>query len=209
VPGSSREEVDTTPTNLPVEVAVTEHKISEQLPPIESFLDNTPQHSGSQFGQPADQYSPDFAEEPDELPPLEHFMDPLPDVAAFAPDREGALIDASPASVEYTSAAGTTRISTETGWVEDDWQKYDWRAAAALGDGVDAKASNEWATTNWDAGAPVRRDQNPAAAHAIASALDQIAQRIREGTLSVPPPGALTDPTAIAVTLAALLGVRR
>ncbi len=209
VPGSSRAEVDTTPTNVPVEVAVTEYQIAEQLPPIQAFLDHAPQHTGAQFGQPADQYSPDFAEEPYELPPVEHFMDPLPDVAAFGPDREGALINESAASVEYTSAAATTRTATETGWVEDDWQNYDWRAAAALRDGVDAKASNEWATTNWDVGAPVRRDQNPAAAHAIASALDQIAQRIREGTLSVPPPGALTDPTAIAVTLAALLGVRR
>ena len=48
------------------------------------------------------------------------------------------------------------------------------------------------------------------AAQAIANALDQIAHQIREGDLTIPSPGgALTDPGAIAATLAALLGVRR
>ena len=48
------------------------------------------------------------------------------------------------------------------------------------------------------------------AAQAIANALDQIAQQIREGGLTVPSPGgALNDPRAIAATLAALLGVKR
>ena len=180
VPGSLREEVEAAPVNTSAEVATPHHGSREQLPPIEAFLDN---------------------EESDELPPIEHFLDPLPAVGSFAPDADGALID--------EAAVATAHPATGTGWVVDDWQQYDWRAAAALGDGVDAEASNEWATTDWGVGAPAARDNRPSAAHAIANALDQIAQRIREGELTVPPPGGLTDPAAIAAALAALLGVRR
>lgn len=209
VPGLSREEAEEEPGKAPVEVSGIQYRVREQLPPIDVFLDNSPQPAGSQFAGQAGEYSSDFAAELDQPPPIEHFLDPLPAVATFAPDADGALIDESAASIEYRSATTTARTASETGWVEGDWQQYDWRAAAALGDGVEADASNEWATTNWDVGAPVPHDEKPTAAHVIASALDQIARRIREGELTVPPTGALTDPAAIAATLAALLGVRR
>jgi len=139
---------------------------------------------------------------------MEHFLDPLPAVVSFAPDADGALLDEPAVAVDYISAAATGRPATEAGWLVDDWQQYDWRAAATLGDGVESQASNDWATTDWEVSTPAARNK-PSAAQAIASALDQIAQRIREGELTVPPPGALTDPGAIAATLAALLGVRR
>ena len=192
VPGSLREEVEASPASTSAEVAAPQHGSRKQVPPIEAFLEAFLDN-----------------EESDELPPVEHFLDPLPEVGSFAPDAEGALIDESAVAGDYTQATATTRPATETGWVADDWQHYDWRAAAALGDGVEAEASNEWATTDWGVGAPAARDNRPSAAHAIASALDQIARQIREGELTVPPPGALTDPAAIAATLAALLGVRR
>lgn len=188
VPGSSSEEVKAAPVNAAVEVAATQQRSREHLPPIEAFLDN---------------------EESDELPPVEHFLDPLPAVGSFAPDADGALIDESAVAGDYTRATARARPATETGWVVDDWQQYDWRAAAALGDGAEAEASNEWATTDWGVAGPAARDNRQSAAHAFANALDQIAQRIREGELTVPPPGALTDPAAIAATLATLLGVRR
>jgi hypothetical protein len=209
VPGSSREEVEAVTVNAPVEADAIQSRDREQLPPIEAFLDSSSQHAEPQFTERAGEYSSDFADDQHGPPPIEHFLDPLPAVAAFAPDVQGALIDESPPPIDYTSAAPTARIAGETGWVEDDWQQYDWRAAAALGDGVEAVASNEWARTDWDIDAPAQRDGQPTAAQAIASALDQIARRIREGELRVPPPGALTDPSAIAATLAALLGVRR
>jgi hypothetical protein len=195
--------------NAPVEVSGIQYGDREQLPPIEVFLDSSPQSAEAQFTERAGEYSSDFADDQHEPPPIEHFLDPLPAVAAFAPDVDGALIDKSPPPIEYTAAAPTTRTAGETGWVEDDWQQFDWRAAAALGDGVEAVASNEWARTDWDVRAPAQRGERPTAAQAIASALDQIARRIREGELRVPPPGALTDPAAIAATLAALMGVRR
>jgi hypothetical protein len=78
-----------------------------------------------------------------------------------------------------------------------------------LGDGPETDASNEWATTDWDTGAPVARAQKNNPADANASALDQIARRIREGEFAVGSPEALADPATIAATLAALLGVRR
>jgi hypothetical protein len=197
VPGSSREEVEaqqvTAPVAARVEVAATRRGDREQLPPIEVFLD------GEAF--PAD-------EEAQDLPPVEHFLDPLPAVGGFAPDAEGALIDESPIAVEHISSAAVDRPATESGWLVDDWQKYDWRGAATLRDGVESQATNEWATTDWEAGTP-EAGKKLSAAQAIANALDQIAQRIREGELTVPPPGAVTDPGAIAATLAALLGVRR
>ncbi len=165
----------------------------EQLPPIEVFLD--------------DKAFPGV-EESRELPPVEHFLDPLPAVGGFAPDMAGALLDDSTVAVDYLLPT-TGRPETEAGWGVDDWQQYDWRAAATLGEGADSQASNEWATTNWDTGTPGAR-KKLSAAQAIANALDQIAQQIREGDLTIPSPGgALTDPGAIAATLAALLGVRR
>jgi hypothetical protein len=196
VPGSSREEADAVDTPSVVEVASVYQVDREQLPPIEVFLD--------------DQASPGY-EESRELPPVEHFLDPLPEAASFAPDADGALIEESAAAVEYASPADAGRSATETGWGVEDWQQYDWRAAATLGEGAESQASNEWATTDWDVGRPAAgNDKKPSAAQALANALDQIARQIREGDLTMPSPaGALTDPGAFAATLAALLGVRR
>ena len=165
----------------------------ERLPPIDAFLED-------------DAFEGD--EESRELPPVEHFMDPLPATGGFAPDAEGALLGDSATAVHIAPAIAD-RPETEAGWGVDDWQQYDWRGAATLGEGVDSQASNEWATTNWDTGTPGAR-KKLSAAQAIANALDQIAQQIREGDVTIPSPsGAVTDPGAIAATLAALLGVRR
>jgi hypothetical protein len=203
VPGSSPEEAEAAPMDPPVEIHAVESPPAisptpqrperERLPSIEVFL--TDEVSAGD-------------EESNELPPVEHFLDPLPAVGSFAPDAEGALMEESTVAVDLASPGPTSRPETESGWLMDDWQQYDWRAAATLGEGAESQASNEWATTDWGAGKPTASDK-PSAAQALATALDQIAQRIREGDLSVPPPGALTDPAAIAATLAALLGVKR
>ena len=200
VPGSAREVPDVVraaaaaPVAPVAQFAGTQRIDREQLPPIEVFLD--------------DQVFPG-EEESHELPPVEHFLDPLTAIGGFAPDTDGALMDESAVAVEYGSAPAPGRPETEAGWGVDDWQHYDWRAASTLGEGVESQASNEWATTNWDAGTPGAR-KKLSAAQAIANALDQIAQQIREGDLTIPSTsGALTDPRTIAATLAALLGVRR
>jgi hypothetical protein len=194
-----------------VDVVESQGQDREHLPPIEAFLDISRQQAGSHFVESVEEeYSAGLTEESEALPPIEHFLDPLPPVGSFAPDSSGALMEEPETSTGNGSAGTAAATATETGWVQEDWQQYDWRAASALGDGVESsEASNEWAATDWDANAPRLRDQKPSAAQALATALDQIARRIREGDLTVPPPGALTDPAAIAATLAALLGVRR
>jgi hypothetical protein len=142
----------------------------------------------------------------DELPPVEHFIDPLPPVSAFAPESEGTVADGD--ASDYGVGQADSRHA-EGDWIEDDWQRYDWRAAAALGEEPETEASTEWAKTDWEVNAPVARERKPSAAEAVASALDQIAQRIREGELAVPSPDMLSNPAAIAASLAALLGVKR
>ncbi len=151
-------------------------------------------------------YVAEFEAQPEELPPVEHFMDPLPEVDIFAPDTNAASSDS--ARSEIPPAAVNAADALETGWLETDWQHYDWHAAAALGEGVD-DATRAWATTDWDGAAARQRDPAPPTASSIATALDEIARRLRDGELGVPGSGATTDPATIAATLAALLGVRR
>ena len=180
---------------------------------IADFLDTSPPPLPTADYQPErsdSSYASESVDEPNELPPVEHFLDPLPVVEHFAPDAKGALSDAWPEEGgEVARTADDTTGLPESGWLETDWQHYDWRAAAALGESAEKEASSAWASTDWDGSAQRRRDLRPTAAHAIATALDEIAQRIREGELAVPGRGPTTDPATIAATLAALLGVRR
>jgi hypothetical protein len=206
VPGSVRE----TPVPLGSSdstVAGTQSDSTAILKSIDDFLDTSPVTSSSVEDRHDIVDETAFEEEPDELPPVEHFMDPLPAVDEFAPNAEGMStgiggIDAANANISNP---------TDSGWGETDWQHFDWRAAAALGETVSDEATNAWATTDWDAAAAAQRPKalRQTAAHAIATALDEIAQRIRAGELVVPPPGAPSDPSTIAATLAALLGVKR
>ena len=183
-----------------------------EIPPIDEFLKRPKASHGETSVSIESAYESESLESVDELPPIEHFVDPLPEIAAFAPtDDEASTSARESAFAQYVSSTETTPEDAETDWIETDWQQYDWRSAAALGESgvADAVASNAWAETDWEARPPARREQRQTAADAIASALDQIAQRIRNGDLAVPSPGAVTDPSAIASTLAALLGVRR
>ena len=93
--------------------------------------------------------------------------------------------------------------------LETEWQHFDWRAAAALGETANVEASSAWATTDWGGTVPKVGDLRQTAAHAIATALDEIAKRIRDGDLAVPGQGPMADPATIAATLSALLGVKR
>jgi hypothetical protein len=189
LPGSERETVEPVAFMDSAGVLQGQSELRVQLQPIGDFLED----------------------EPDELPPVEHFLDPLPPVQYFQPGPEGTLADSWSATGGELASSGAQRPDpSESGWVETDWQQYDWRAAAALGETSVDEASRAWATTDWDGVTHRRRrDQRESAAHAIASALDEIARRIREGDLSPSGPGPMTDPATIAATLAALLGVRR
>lgn len=182
VPGSERMMVEQVSASDAVAVVEAQVEMSVSLKPIEDFLED----------------------EPDELPPVEHFTDPLPMVDFFAPDAEGTL----PGNGAVATDAHP-RDPAEAGWLETDWQHYDWRAAAALGESANEEATSAWATTDWEGAGAGARDPRPTAAQAIATALDEIAQRIRDGELAVPGRGAMADPATIAATLAAILGVKR
>ena len=190
---------------------VPSQNAEELVRPIEDFLDAG---DGEIAGESnAFDYSRASVAVADDLPPIEHFTDPLPPVDGFAPEWQPPTIEASAYYESETlvepSSAEPVQSGTEddSGWIETEWQQFDWNAAAALGDASDPAASDEWSRTDWET-SPPPRDVRETAAQAIASALDQIAERIRKGELIVPPPAAVTDPTAIAATLAALLGVR-
>jgi hypothetical protein len=197
VPGAVRETVEVT---APVGSTTGTEAQSDAsvLRPIDDFLETSP------VAPPAYQRGAedlpdvgDFEEEPYELPPVEHFMDSLPDVDEFASDTAAA-----PVGLQTPDAS-------EPGWLETDWQHYDWRAAAALGETANDEATNAWASTDWDGVVSRAREGRQTAAHAIAKALNEIAERIKAGELAVPGSGATPDPTTIASTLAALLGVKR
>lgn len=207
VPGAEREVVE---SNGPMRAAGLVASEPETIRSIEDFLESSAPAPRVYAQERKDvSYESESPDVSDELPPVEHFLDPLPEVGHFAPDPGGALSDAWPAESGRAAAAGPSGDPAESGWSETDWQQYDWRAAAALGESAEREASNAWATTDWDGTVPKARDLRPTAAHAIATALDAIAQRIREGELAVPGSSANTDPAKIVAQLAAVLGVKQ
>ncbi|HMJ19574.1 MAG TPA: hypothetical protein VK478_14420 [Gemmatimonadaceae bacterium] len=209
VPGAERELIE---SNGPMRVADFVESQAELSVPIRSIQDylDASIPAATAYSQPSDAYESESDVERDELPPVEHFLDPLPIVHDFAPDAEGALADAWPAeSVGVAPTGASSGDPTAAGWLETDWQQYDWRAAAALGESAEREASSAWATTDWDGTVPRARDLRPTSADAIATALDAIAQRIREGELAVPGSAGTSDPAKLAAQLAALLGVKQ
>ena len=165
------------------------------LAPIEAFLASRPSSAAAPASDVIDE---EVIEDADDLPPLEHFLDPLPPISDYAADEQ----------------QEDAHTAAETEWVETDWQRYDWQSVAALGDTerAQAEASNAWASTDWEVPSARRTGRGepaPNPADAIATALDQIAERLRKGDLSLPGSGGVADPATIAATLAALLGVRR
>lgn len=207
VPGAERERDETAHGELR---SVAQGEPAARLQPIEDFLDLSARSAAPvSADSSAGDFSSEFDEGSAELPPVEHFLDPLPRVGGFAPERSNAFDATRPAGHEDIPASDTPSGTLASEWANTDWQRYDWRSLAALGEGGESVASNDWATTDWDATGPrAEKEARPTAAQAIASALDQIAQRIRDGELAVPMPGAATDPASIAATLAALLGIR-
>jgi len=198
VPGTEREAAKVFRAEL---TGIAQRESSASLKPIEDFLDLSPEKAAPGARESnGDDFSSDFEEVADELPPVEHFLDPLPPVDEFAPG--------SPVALEG-NVSGPPSSTLASEWADMDWQQYNWEAVAALGESGDAAASNDWAATDWDANRARAKDVRPTAADAIATALDQIAQRIRDDHVSVPMTGAETDPATIAPQLATLLRIRK
>ena len=205
VPGAQRQEV------APGQGEVrddSQPQSTGSLQPIEDYLHARVRTPAPVARESTDvEFPSDYDEASAELPPLEHFLDPLPPVEEF--EREGAdpFDDANALGDADIAARAIEPNSLAAEWANTDWQQYDWRSLASLGEGAEAAASTEWASTDWDANRPRAKEVHPTAAQAIASALDQIAQRIRDGELT-PMPGMPTDPATMAATLAAILGIR-
>lgn len=177
------------------------------LPTIEAFLDReAPALYPRAAEAPDDAVREALLAEEDELPPVEHFIDPLPAIGDFAGDGS-VEAERDARALGETASDENALASASAEWGETDWQQYDWRSAAALGEPADSEASTAWATTDWDATGPRKHVNRPTPAQAIASALDQIAQQIREGELPIG--GTAADPGSIAASLAALLRVNR
>jgi hypothetical protein len=203
VPGADRERVEALRREYDADGL---EEAGKPLPPIERFLDvAAPISAATETERDDDSFSERLAGEEDDLPPVEHFIDPLPAVGDFAANASVASDDA----LDYPNAQSHADDKSMPEWGETDWQRYDWRAAARLGETGDTEASTAWAATNWDAGMPRSKPGRPTPAQSIALALDELAQKIREGELAPPSPGTITDPATIAATLAALLGIRR
>ena len=202
VPGAERLEAPFSPAP-----ADAFPRAEPQLPGIDEFLQHEAPSAPSAQVYGEDAFATDF-EDSDELPPVEHFLDPLPPVSEFSSD-EFSTKAATGNAIGHSESTDLKAGDAELDWLETEWQNYDWRAAAALGETVQSEASSAWAETDWSSSAPRPIPARPSAAHAIATALDQIAQRIREGELVLPGAAATPDPATIAATLAALLGIRK
>jgi hypothetical protein len=212
VPGTERQEVQAQRqevlTGQREVTAAARAEPPDSLQPIEDYF-HAPARAAAPIARESNNpdFSSDFDEASAELPPLEHFLDPLPPVEQF--EREGGNpFDDPNAHGHLDIAAGAIEPnSLAAEWASTDWQQYDWRSIASLGEGGESAASTAWAATDWDANKPRAKEDRQTAAQAIASALDQIARRIRDGSLA-PMPGMPTDPATMAATLAAILGIR-
>ena len=202
MPGAEKERIASLRIESEIETRVSE---PAALPPIEKFLD-VPAPIANYLAPDDASFADEYESDESELPPVEHFIDPLPAVEDFADEAGGAGepdYDRPASSIANPALAD----SATADWVETDWQRYDWGAAAALGDTGENEASNAWASTDWE----VPRSGQPRATtpDAIATALDQIAQKLREGDLELPGRGTVSDPATVVATLAALLGIKR
>lgn len=158
----------------------------EELPPITRYL----------YDFKSEQSDTDF-------PPLEY----NPPKTYDSP-REPVL-----ESIEWkrpvSAEARTTPAERETGsWILEEWEQYDWRKAATLTADPDiVAAQSAWDDLDWE---DDTRGQGPRRQpDMVATILEGIARRIREGDLRVGGSPRMTEEAALTAVLAALLGVRR
>lgn len=140
-----------------------------------------------------------------ELPSIDDFLDHVPSIEKFAPAADA--VENRESEWGWGGEAAPAP-EAKTGWAGDDWQGYDWGGAARLGAPPPDAAAQEWASTDWSEPGESQQSRR-SAAEALAHALDQIARRIRAGELRLPGSDTVRDDTAIAATLAALLGIKR
>lgn len=154
----------------------------------------------------------------DDLPPIEQFLDEFPSIddylAAVEPEFE------TPAVAVATEAPVSASPGHDAeGWAVTEWQSYDWSGLAALGHdpATSAEAESNWNATQWseEGGESAQLGDSlsfsgsaGAGAHEVATALDDIARRIRSGELAIDQFRGSPPEAAMAAALAALLRLR-
>jgi hypothetical protein len=168
----------------------------------------------------------------EELPPISRFIDELPSISEFLDELQpiedflADEVEESPASTESVASADhypgydTSEVyapePVDGGWVMDDWKSYDWTRLASLGrQSAEAMAAdNDWNATEWTAESAetaqheaydANHEPSP---HEVATALDEIARRIRAGELTIEQFHGSPPEAAMAAALASLLRMR-
>ena len=166
----------------------------------------------------------------DELPSIDEFVDELPMIEEFLAEQpvastpvydwtEASLYrpptppEPQPVRPSPARAVPVPEIDSD-GWASADWQSYDWNQVSSLGapapEEVEAHAA--WTSTDWDSTTKRLTDlaSRPGGlpAEEVASALDEIARRIRSGELSLERFHGTPPEAAIAAVFAALLRTR-
>ncbi len=99
-------------------------------------------------------------------------------------------------------ATAQSMESKPTDWNKQQWRAFDWKSAASLRapQKVGGEAEREWQSTEW--GDPAHPASSEA--HRVAEQLDSVAQKIRNGELSIDGK-APTPETAMVAALEALI----
>lgn len=152
---------------------------------------------------PITRYLYDFRTEPPEQPyqpltfggaPREPVLESIEWKSPFA------ATDVTPAAEREQSGA----------WILEEWEQYDWKKAATLAADPDVEAAQQaWGDLDWEGSGNASGTTRQRPPEMVASILEGIARRIRQGELRVSASPGMTDEAALTAVLAALLGVRR
>jgi len=187
--------------------------------PVAAHVDTEPEHEPVQLPvQELEQESWAAERTEDAAPELAHeepVYEQAPTISAEAESAEPESAEPEPvatermdevpeiAAVEVASSAtpAVSDMGNDAEWVNAERDAFDWGSLAGLAATPlhdDQRAEDDWAATNWDAGA------HSDAEH-LASLLSQVARRVRTGELKVDGGRGLSAEAALAATLAALL----
>ena len=153
------------------------------------------------------------------VPSIGAFLDELPSIADFLVDEPDSYETAAyPAEQLPAIDEFAPEQFDAYGWAIADWQAFDWSSLGALRrSAANPVAEADWTATEWtpeDEGAygltegSLEWSANQSSADEIASALNDIADRIRSGELAIDNLRGTPPEAAMAAALAALLKMR-
>lgn len=156
----------------------------------------------------------------EELPPITHFVydrqtdpsEPVFEPVTYDPKPRETV----PQSMEWSPAYSAGRMTPPTereesvSWILEEWEQYDWKAAATLtADPEIIAAQQAWGDLDWDEDERAATGSRQRTPEMVATILEGIANRVRSGDVRVNGSPGMTDAAALTAVLAALLGVKR